>query len=80
MRESDDLTRLLEIRSALNEAIKSQRRSDKCHQSYIEKTNKQGFSRSLTTTYNAAAAASNASALRTDMAQLKDAVEAVFHF
>lgn len=63
---SDELAKLLAMRSALNEAIKSQRRLDNCHASYIEKTTKLGFSRSLTTTYNANAS-SNAAALKSDL-------------
>ncbi|NOI32018.1 hypothetical protein [Vibrio coralliilyticus] len=79
MKDSENLTKLLAMRKALNEAIKSQRRTDRCHQNYFEKTQQDGFSRVRTTTYNAAAT-SNAAALKSDMAQLKDTVQAVFNF
>ncbi|HAS5778545.1 TPA: hypothetical protein I7E95_002503 [Vibrio cholerae] len=74
---SDELAKLLAMRSALNEAIKSQRRLDNCHARYIEKTTKLGFSRSLTTTYNANAS-SNAAALTSDMNTLKEVTQEVF--
>ncbi len=76
---NENLDKLLTIRKVLNEAIKSQRRADRCHQNYIEKTERDGFSRARTTTYNAAAT-SNAEALKSDMVQLKDAVQVVFNF
>lgn len=76
---SDELAKLLAMRTALSEAIKSQRRLDNCHSRYIEKTNNVGFSRSLTTTYNANAS-SNAAALKSDMDSLKTATQAVFNF
>ncbi|WP_199438379.1 hypothetical protein [Vibrio owensii] len=74
---SEELTKLLAMRTALSEAIKSQRRLDNCHARYIEKTNTNGFSRALTTTYNANAS-SNAAALKSDMNTLKKATQAVF--
>ena len=76
---SDELEKLLAMRTALSEAIKSQRRLDNCHSRYIEKTYNVGFSRSLTTTYNANAS-SNAAALKSDMDSLKTATQAVFNF
>lgn len=49
----DNLADLLSLRAVLNEAIKSQRRSDKCHDNFIKRTNTVGFSRASTTTYTA---------------------------
>lgn len=77
--ESDELKQLLLMRRALSEAIKSQRRLDNCHASYISATNRDGFSRAKTTSYNARAA-SNANMLRTDMQTLKNAINSIFSF
>lgn len=68
---SEELAGLLKLRWLLNEAIKSQRRSDKCCANYIEKTNTSGFSRSLTTSFNANAS-HNVSALKSDLKGLKN--------
>ncbi|NRB79189.1 MAG: hypothetical protein HRU38_11040 [Saccharospirillaceae bacterium] len=66
----DNLAELLSLKAAINEAIKSQRRSDKCHDNFIKRTNTVGFSRASTTTYTANAAW-NAEALKSDMKHLK---------
>ena len=75
--EKSKLKQLLELKALLNEAIKSQRRSDKCISNYIQKTNKHGFNRSTTTSFNAAAT-HNASALKSDMKALKSAFITLF--
>ncbi|MGR5347413.1 hypothetical protein [Vibrio mediterranei] len=75
--EKDDLSKLLAMREALNEAIKSQRRLDSCHRKFIERTTRHGFSRAQTTTYNATAA-SNAAALKSDMKTLEEVCRTLF--
>ncbi|MFD2176350.1 hypothetical protein [Veronia pacifica] len=74
---SKDLARLLMLKEALDEAIKSQRRSDQCHENYTKRTNVNGFSRALTATYESNAAW-NEKALDKDMAALKIAAKALF--
>lgn len=76
--DSEELKELLEIRTLLNEAIKSQRRSDKCTANYVSRTNSIGFSRASTTSFNANAS-NNISALKSDKKSLKDAVIALFN-
>ena len=75
---SEELSNLLTLKSLLIEAIKSQKRSDKCIANYVLKTNNSGFSRSLTTTFNANAS-HNASALKSDMKALKNAFIETFN-
>lgn len=77
--ESDEMKKLMKLREALSEAIKSQRRLDNCHLTYIEATNRDGFSRAKTTSYNARAA-SNAVMLQSDMSTLKNATNSIFSF
>ena len=69
---SEKLTKLLALKNLLNEAIKSQKRSDNCHEQYVQKTNETGFNRSRTTTFNANAS-HNAVALKSDINALKNA-------
>ncbi len=78
MSQSEELLKLMALRIALNDAIKSQRRADKCHANFISKTHRDGFSRASTTTYNARAS-SNAIALKSDMQTLKEAILALFN-
>lgn len=75
---SKELENLLEIKALLNEAIKSQKRSDKCNENYIARTNRAGFSRAVTTSFNASAS-HNAAALKSDMKVLKDAFLQTFN-
>lgn len=75
---SEDLSNLLALKFLLNEAIKSQKRSDKCNENYVLKTNRSGFSRSLTTSFNANAS-HNASALKSDLKTLKNAFIETFN-
>ena len=58
------------LKLALTGAIKTSKRLDRCHESYIRKT-QDGFSRAATTTYNA-----NASSLSMS---LKSELETVKH-
>lgn len=74
---SQEMQQLLNIKEALNEAIKSQRRLDKCHASFIERTNRDGFTRALTTNYNANASHHSA-ALKADIDTLKQAFATAF--
>ena len=74
---SKDLARLISLKEALDEAIKSQRRADQCHENYTKRTNVNGFSRALTATYESNAAW-NAKALEKDMVALKVAARALF--
>ncbi|WP_394222551.1 hypothetical protein [Alteromonas gracilis] len=74
---SPELEQLLNIREALNEAVKSQRRLDKCHASFIERTNRDGFTRAQTTSYNANAS-HHSSALKSDIEVLKKAFATAF--
>lgn len=75
---SEELANLLTLKTLLNEAIKSQKRSDKCNANYITRTNNSGFSRSLTTSFNANAS-HNASALKSDMKALKNEFATTFN-
>lgn len=75
---SEELTNLLTLKKLLNEAIKSQKRSDKCNANYVSRTNNSGFSRSLTTSFNANAS-HNASALKSDMKALKEGFVTTFN-
>ena len=56
---------LINLKAALSEAIKTSKRLDRCHASYISKT-QDGFSRAATTTYNANAA-SLATSLKSEL-------------
>ena len=47
-------TKALEaLRGAINEAVKISKRLDKCHKTYLDRTNSGGFSRAVTTSYSA---------------------------
>lgn len=74
---SPELQQLLAIKAAVNEAIKSQRRLDKCHAVFVERTNRNGFTRAQTTSYNANASHYSA-ALKADIDTLKSAYDAAF--
>lgn len=74
---SPELQHLLVMKAALNEAIKSQRRLDKCHATFVERTNRNGFTRAQTTSYNANATHYTA-ALKADLETLKCAYNAAF--
>jgi hypothetical protein len=75
---SSELEELLELKALLNEAIKSQKRSDKCAQNFVSRTNRVGFSRASTTSFNANAS-NNAAALKSDMNALKEAFQKTFN-
>ena len=74
---SQEMQQLLNIKEALNEAIKSQRRLDKCHGACIERTNRDGFTRAQTTSYKANASHHSA-ALKADIDTLKLAFATAF--
>ncbi|WP_345196887.1 hypothetical protein [Kistimonas scapharcae] len=51
----EDIADLIELRDALNRLISTQRRLDKCHTSYHQYRESQGYSRARVTSYNARA-------------------------
>jgi len=67
MVETKDLE---DLKVALNEAIRTSKRLDKCHESYRLKT-KAGFSRAATTTYNANSSSLSV-ALKSELSSVKE--------
>ena len=66
---------LIELKVAVTEAIKTSKRLDKCHETYLQNTHG-GFSRAATTTFNANAA-SLAVALKSELETVKEAAKKV---
>lgn len=68
---SNELALLLELKSLLNETIKSQRTSDNYKAKYVDKVNTQGFKMSRMLSFNDRSKI-NAKALESNMSELEN--------